>query len=208
MKFKKILKKNTPNNNNKAFLPSPIDVLSMVLLGLVLVISYFYFTSNFSLTEDSFNMQLSDAELFRTSSNIINLAYDTQLWTQTSSRKWAIPEQCRGLIIQDIEEVYFLEKHCSNSNNLYQLVENEAKAQLRGEFREDAYLQRYQSTIRKRLGQCYEFSTVSSDIEIQGYLNMGSSVIPIPRSSSILSRDIFSHLTVCSQRVEEMPIMP
>ena len=195
--------------NNKGFLPTPVDILSIVLLGLALVVSYFYFTSNFTIYQDSFNLELNEAEKIKSSSIIIPLAYDTKFENQVSNR--AIQDQCKGLIIQDIREVYFLEKHCRNSNNLYALVQNDIQSHLRGEFQRDAYLQRYMLTIKNRIGQCYEFSTVSNDRQIQGYLEMGSSIIPIPRSSSIL-RDGITYLTLCTPTLEGQPgglgIMP
>lgn len=179
--------------SKKGFLPTPVDILSMVLLGLVLVISYFYYTSNFSLTDNQYNLELDEVELFRNSPNIINLAYDVSFDNEISNR--AIRAVCRDIVPKNLKEVYFLEKHCTRSN-FYTLVQNDVNSHLRNRFQNDPYLQRYMATIQGKIGICYQFTRVTDENHINGYLSMGSSVIPIPASRDRPNQ--IGHITLCS----------
>lgn len=179
--------------SKKGFLPTPVDILSIVLLGLVLVVSYFYFTTTFSISESSFNTELDEIEVFRTSPNIINIAYTTSFTNEHGNN--AIKTNCEGLYPNNLYEVYFLEKHCFNFN-YYRLVRNEVASHLRNKFSEDAYLQRYMQTIQNKLGICYQFTLIIEDVNVRRHVSMGNSIIPLPDSTRGLNQIGF--IGVCS----------
>ncbi|MCH8519210.1 MAG: hypothetical protein LAT82_00455 [Nanoarchaeota archaeon] len=197
--FKKINKYFQINNLNskKGELLTPIDIFSIILVGLLIVLLFIfaqtYPTGN---NNNEINLLMSDEELFKTSTHINELGQNFQI---TDLNKASFQSVCNQIFPSSIEEVFFVEKHCSNKDNYYRLVQNEVISSLRRNFRENSNLQLYMNTLKDKIGLCQEFGTTTDTRISSAYLNLGSAIIPIPSNQF---RSNTKYIVICSREVD------
>lgn len=132
---------------NKALL-GPFDILSIVLFAATLAFAYSLYTTFFqSEIETSSQIHLYANE-------IAHSFYDSEI---DESRITNIRNQCQGLASTNLDESYFLEKHCDNEVLFYNSITAGLFKTMEKKYSQDRDFQNYISNLKEETPRCREF---------------------------------------------------
>lgn len=155
MKFKYLAQQEKVRINNKKGLFTPTDVLFIVLLVITLFIGYHFYITLFGgeMHNDS-NVHLFSYEL---SQKFHTIEVD-------ESRISAIANECKGLNATQIDDYYFIKKHCrdadKSSSTFSILFAAGLMDSMRKQYINSNEFRNYISSIRESKPRCREFSEI------------------------------------------------
>lgn len=155
-------------NYSKKGLLTPTDILSIVLFATTLAIAYFSYTYLFG----GENYNDSSVHLYA-----YELSQSFYLSEVDESKHNIIKSQCKELLATNIEEYYFIRKHCQNtqrgSSQFSIAFTTGLIDSMRDEYKETNEFRKYMSTIRSEKPNCREFF----QIDLSGNQDVDSRVM-------------------------------